>query len=61
MEWCTAAKIESGPIFRPIRKGGKVRDRRLSAKSVCDITKVYAGLIGLDAAAYGARAERICA
>ncbi len=58
MEWCTAAKIESGPIFRPIRKGGKVRDRRLSAKSVCDITKVYAGLIGLDAAAYGAHSLR---
>jgi len=58
MEWCQAAKIESGPIFRPVRKGGRVRDARLSAKSVCDITKAYAGLVGLDSATIGAHSLR---
>jgi hypothetical protein len=40
--------------FRPVRKGGKVCDRRLAANSVCDVTKGYAHRVGLDGAAFGA-------
>src|SRR5215475_6257156 len=43
--WLDAAGISEGPIFRPVRKG-KVRQSRLTAKSVCDLTKSYAGKLG---------------
>jgi integrase len=56
--WLDAAGITEGPVFRPLRKGGKVRDRRLTAKSVNDIVKAYAGRVGLDTAAYGAHSLR---
>src|SRR5262249_55574145 len=46
--WLDAAGINEGPIFRPIRKGAKVRDSRLTAKSVCDLVKAYADRVGLD-------------
>ena len=54
--WLDAAGISEGPIFRPVRKGGKVREARLTAKSVCDLTKSYAGKLGLNVADYGAPA-----
>jgi len=53
-----AAGITDGPIFRPARKGGAVRDRRLTAKSVCDLVKSYAGRLGLDVADFGAHSLR---
>ena len=56
--WLDAAGITEGPIFRPVRKGGKVRDQRLSDKSVCDLTKAYAGKLGLDATLFGAHSLR---
>jgi integrase len=56
--WLSAAGIESGPIFRSMRKGGAVRAERLSAKAVCDLVKSSAGRLGLDAAAYGAHSLR---
>jgi hypothetical protein len=30
MEWLAGAKIEDGPIFRPVRKGNRVGDTRLT-------------------------------
>ena len=56
--WLDAAGICEGPIFRPVRKGGKERESRLTAKSVCDLTKSYAGKLGLNAADYGAHSLR---
>src|SRR5215831_13584667 len=56
--WLDAAGISEGPIFRPVRKGGKVRQSRLTAKSVCELTKSYAGKLGLNAADYGAHSLR---
>jgi integrase len=56
--WLDAAGITEGPVFRPVRKGGKVRDQRLSAKSVCDLVKAYADQVGLDGAAFGAHSLR---
>jgi hypothetical protein len=49
LEWA-AANIVEGSVFRSIRKGGKVTDRRLSAKSVCDLVKKHAGKLGLNQA-----------
>jgi site-specific recombinase XerD len=45
--WREAAGITSGPLFRSVRKGGKVADR-LSAQSVTDIVKTHAERVGLD-------------
>jgi len=56
--WLDAAGITEGAVFRPVRKGGKVCDQRLSAKSVCDLTKAYADRVGLDGAAYSAHSLR---
>ena len=46
--WLDAARITEGPVFRPVRKGGKVRDQRLTARSVCDLVKAYADHVGLE-------------
>ena len=54
----TAAKITSGPIFRPISKGGKVLDIRLPDRSVADVVKGYAERIGLDPASVSAHSLR---
>jgi integrase len=56
--WLDAAGIHEGAIFRPVAKGGKVRDRRLTSKSVCDQVKVYADRIGLNAASFSAHSLR---
>jgi integrase len=56
--WLDTAGTVEGPVFRPVHKGGKVRDQRLSAKSVCQIVKDYAGELGLDAASFGAHSLR---
>src|SRR5258708_5562333 len=45
-EWLDAARIESGPVFRPVAKGNRIRESRLTGKSVCDITKAYAHPVG---------------
>jgi site-specific recombinase XerD len=56
--WLDAAGIIEGAVFRPIRKGGKVLDQRLAAKSVCDLVKAYANYVGLDGATFGAHSLR---
>jgi integrase len=56
--WLDAAGIAEGPVFRPVRKGDKAGDQRLTSKSVCDIVKAYADQIGLDGTAFGAHSLR---
>jgi integrase len=56
--WLDAAGITEGPIFRQMRKGGQVLPGRLSAAAVCDLVKVYAAKLGLDASSYGAHSLR---
>jgi site-specific recombinase XerD len=58
MEWLKGARIESGPLFRAVRKGNKVQETRLTPKSVCVIVKSYAAMIGLDAKTVGAHSLR---
>jgi site-specific recombinase XerD len=47
-EWLSAAGIESGRLFRPINKADKVRQARLTARSVANIIKQMVSRIGLD-------------
>ncbi len=47
-EWTTAAGITCGPIFRRMRKGGKVTDFALSAWSVWDVVVRSAQAAGID-------------
>jgi site-specific recombinase XerD len=47
-DWMQAAQITSGPLFRPINRHKQVRDQRLTDKSVANIVKKYAEMIGLD-------------
>jgi hypothetical protein len=45
--WRDAAGITTGPVFRSIRKGGKI-GARLTAQSVADIVQANAERVGLD-------------
>jgi site-specific recombinase XerD len=42
-EWLTNSNISRGPIFRPLTKGGKVKDSRLTGHAVSEIMKKYFG------------------
>jgi integrase len=55
--WLAAAEITSGPVFRSIRKGGKVAER-LSARAVARIVKACAERAGLDPAAFAGHSLR---
>lgn len=56
--WLTAAGITEGPIFRPVGKGSKVKNTRLTAQTVCDLVKAYAGKLGLPEGDFGAHSLR---
>jgi site-specific recombinase XerD len=57
-KWLDAAGVTEGPIFRPVAKGGKVRNSRLTAQSVCILVKTYADRLGLNGADFGAHSLR---
>jgi len=50
-EWRIAGGIESGALFRPVNKADRVRQARLTSRSVANIVKEMAGRIDLDARA----------
>ena len=52
------AHLESGPIFRPIDKGGTVRTTRLTDRSVATIVKDYASRAGFDASVFSGHSLR---
>ena len=57
--WLEAASIRSGPVFRPLWKGGKrVRDARLSDHAVARILQARALAAGLDPARYAGHSLR---
>lgn len=56
--WLAASGITTGPIFRSVGKAGRVSDQALSAGSVADLVKEYAGLVGLDAATFSGHSLR---
>jgi hypothetical protein len=39
--WLSAAGITAGPLFRPVAKGGRLSNQRLTDKSVCDEPAPY--------------------
>src|SRR5262249_47575565 len=56
--WITAAPITDGPLFRPVTRTGKISARRLSARAVADLVKVYARHAGLRAADFSGHSLR---
>ncbi len=56
--WLTAAGIETGPIFRPVGKGGRVGTQRLSSASVATVVKTHAARLGLDPRSFGGHSLR---
>ncbi|MGY3407278.1 integrase [Bradyrhizobium sp. GM5.1] len=57
-EWLSAAGIESGALFRPINKGDRVSQARLTSRSVASIIKAMARRIGLDASVFSGHSLR---
>ncbi|MCP4598968.1 MAG: site-specific integrase [Proteobacteria bacterium] len=57
-EWIHKGDIVSGPVFRPIDKGGKVIDARLTAHSVARIIKRTVERAGYDPAEFSGHSLR---
>jgi len=56
--WMEAAGITDGPLFRMMRRGGKVTDSPLSPHSVGAVVKKYAALAGFKASDFGGHSLR---
>jgi integrase len=46
-EWCTAANVASGVIFRAIHKGGYITRETMSPQGISDVVMFYAAKIGV--------------
>jgi integrase len=57
-EWLSSAGIETGPLFRPINKAGRVAQARLTDRSVANIVKAYAERAGFDASTFSGHSLR---
>lgn len=57
-EWIAAAGIESGALFRPVSRSGRVLAGRLTDRSIADIVKRYAATVGLDPEIFGGHSLR---
>jgi site-specific recombinase XerD len=56
--WLTAAGITSGPIFRPIAKGGRILDQQLTDRSAAQVVKDAVEAVGLDPKLYAGHSLR---
>jgi site-specific recombinase XerD len=56
--WLAAAGIQDGPLFRPIRKGGKVRAVALADGSIAALVKRYAAKAGFDPSEFAGHSLR---
>ena len=56
--WLDAAKITEGPVFRPLWKGNRTRDARLSDHAVARIVQARALAAGLDPERYAGHSLR---
>jgi len=56
--WLSAADIEAGPIFRPVDKGGRVREGSIQPITVARIVQHRALLAGLDPKLFGGHSLR---
>jgi len=58
MTWLTVAGITTGPVFRPIAKGGRIQDNRLTDRSVSQIIKIHAARVGLESTEFSGHSLR---
>jgi integrase len=56
--WIRATGITAGPVFRPVTKGERLRNARLTDRSVAKIVKAHAVRVGLDPAAFAGHSLR---
>jgi site-specific recombinase XerD len=56
--WIKSANISTGPVFRPIAKGERLQQTRLTGRSVAKIVKAHAARIGLDPAVFSGHSLR---
>ena len=56
--WLAASGITEGPLFRWIRKAGRMQHGRLSGSAVAEIVKRHAGTAGLDTSKYAGHSLR---
>ena len=56
-QWIAAAGVESGPVFRSLRKGGTIGGR-LSTEGVAIVVKRYAAARGLKASNFAGHSLR---
>jgi site-specific recombinase XerD len=56
--WLHATGITNGPVFRPIAKGERLLDSRLTDRSVANIVKTHAARAGLDPAQFAGHSLR---
>lgn len=56
--WIDKAAIVDGALFRPVAKGGRLGESRLSDKTVCTVFKDFAALVGLDPKLAGGHSGR---
>ena len=58
IDWLDHAGIEDGPIFRSVKRHGKIAEQRLSGEAVCLIIKERAEAAGFDPGAYSGHSLR---
>ena len=56
--WTEATGIRTGPLFRPVRKGGAIGSDRLSDKQVARTIKELANRLGLDGSRFAGHSLR---
>ena len=56
--WLHATGITNGPVFRPIAKGERLLDSRLTDRSVAKIVKAHAARAGLDPSQFAGHSLR---
>ena len=57
-DWLSAARIESGPVFRPVDRHGRVSASRLSGEAVSLILRDRMSAAGFDPAGYSGHSLR---
>ena len=57
-DWLTISGIDSGPIFRGMRKGNKIQQQRLSDRAIYNIVVKRANEAGLNGQEFGAHSLR---
>jgi site-specific recombinase XerD len=56
--WVGAANISTGPVFRPIAKGQRLLEARLTDRSVANIVKLHCARAGLDPGVFSGHSLR---